>query len=114
MFQETNEQTPEAEIRELKDGIKEIVNCAGKRGLKIREFAIEIWEKVLDRDVNYLAFASLLLTSVTGLQGEPCFLYIEEMIEATLLGNLETEQTAITLMADGLVKYQKPIDKPIT
>ena len=114
MFQETNEQTPEAEIRELKDGIKEIVNCAGKRGSKIREFAIEIWEKVLDRDVNYLAFASLLLTSVTGLQGEPCFLYIEEMIEATLLGNLETEQTAITLMADGLVKYQKPIDKPIT
>jgi len=113
MSQETTEQTTEVEIRELKDGIKKIVNRAGKRGLNIREFAIEIWENVVDRDVNYLAFTSLLLASVTGLQGEPCFLHIEEMIEATLSGDSETEQVAITLMADGLVEYKKPIQKPI-
>ena len=56
MFQETTEQTTEAEIRELKDGIKKILNCAGKRGLNIREFAIEIWDNVLLQDVHYLAF----------------------------------------------------------
>jgi len=114
--EQPTEQTPEeieAEIRELKDGIKKIVNCAGKRGLNIREFALEIWENVVDRDVDYLAFASLLLTSVTNLQGEACFLHIEEMIGGTLSGDLETEQTAINLMADGLVEFHKPIPKPI-
>ncbi|MEG4458459.1 hypothetical protein QUA58_27035 [Microcoleus sp. N9_A1] len=103
------EQATEAEIRELKDGIKKIVNCAGERGLNIREFAIEIWENAVLRDVHYLAFSSLLLTSVTGLEGEACFLHIEEMIAATLSGDLETKQKAITMMADGLVEYNKPL-----
>ncbi len=109
MFQETPEQTTEAEIRELKDGIKKIVNCAGKRGLNIREFAIEIWDNVLLQDVHYLAFSSLLLESATGLQLEVCFTKIEDMMIASLLGNSETTEAAITFMADGLVEYQKPI-----
>jgi len=107
MFQETTEQTTEAEIRELKDGIKKIVNCAGKRGLNIREFAIEIWDNVLLQDVHYLAFSSLLLESATGLQLEVCFTKIEDMMIASLLGDSETTEAAITFMADGLVEYQK-------
>jgi len=105
MCQETTEQateqTTEAEIREFKDEIKKIVDSAGKRRLSIKEFAIEIWENAVLRDVHYLAFSSLLLESVTGLQGEACFTKIEEMIAATLLGDLDTAQQALIFMADG-------------
>ena len=109
MCQQTTEQTTDAEIREFKEEIKNIVNSAGKRHLSIKEFASEIWENAVLRDVHYLGFSSLLLESVTGLQGEPCFQNIDEMIEVTLLGDIETIQGAITLMADGLVEYQKPL-----
>jgi hypothetical protein len=108
------EGTRDAEVQAFKDEIKNIVNSAGKRRLSIKEFAIEIWENVLLWDVHYLGFASLLLESATGLQLEACFIHIEEMIEATVSGDLQTTEGAIILMADGLVKYQKPLPKLIT
>ena len=114
--EQSTEQTAEGietEIRESKDGIKKIVNCAGKRGLNIKQFAIEIWDNVLDRDVDYLTFAGLLWITVTKLPPETCFLQIEEMIEGSLSGNSGIQQKAINLMADGLVEFQKPIPKPI-
>jgi hypothetical protein len=108
------EGTRDAEVQAFKDEIKNIVNSAGKRRLSIKEFAIEIWENVLLWDVHYLGFASLLLESATGLQLEACFIHIEEMIEATVSGDLQTTEGAIILMADGLVKDQKPLPKLIT
>ncbi|MEG4959855.1 MULTISPECIES: hypothetical protein [unclassified Microcoleus] len=112
--EQLTEQATEAEIREFKDEIKNIVNSAGKRRLSIREFAIEIWENVLLQDAHYLAFSSLLLESATGLPLEVCFTKIEEMMIASLLDDSETTQAAITFMADGLVEYQKPIPKNTT
>ena len=47
MCQQTTEQTTDAEIREFKEEIKNIVNSAGKRRLSIKEFAIEIWENAV-------------------------------------------------------------------
>ncbi|MEG4587193.1 hypothetical protein QUA54_18530 [Microcoleus sp. MOSTC5] len=111
-IEQLTEESTEAEIREFKDEIKSIVNSAGKRRLSIREFAIEIWDNVLLQDVHYLAFSSLLLESATGLPIEVCCAKIDEMMIASLLGNSETTQAAITLMADGLVEYQKRIPKP--
>ncbi len=106
---EGTEETIDGEIRVFKDEIKNLINSAGKRRLSVREFAIEIWENVLLQDVHYLAFSSLLLESATGLPLEVCFAKIEEMMIASLLGESETTQAAITFMADGLVEYQKPI-----
>ena len=107
--EQLTKQATEAESREFKDEIKNIVNSAGKRRLSIREFAIEIWENVLLQDVHYLAFSSLLLESATGLPLEVCFTKIEDMMIASLLGDLETTEAAITFMADELVEYQKPL-----
>jgi hypothetical protein len=101
--------TRDSENRAFKDEIKNLINSAGKRRLTIKEFAVEIWDNVLLQDVHYLAFSSLLLESATGLQLEVCFAKIEEMMIASLLGDSETTQAAITFMADGLVEYQKPI-----
>lgn len=113
---EDTEETEETrdEIRLFKNEIKNLINSAGKRRLTIREFAIEILDNVLLQDVHYLAFSSLLLESATGLPLEVCFTKIEEMMIASLLGDSETTEAAITFMADGLVEYQKPIQKPIT
>jgi len=101
--------TIDAEIRVFKDELKNLINSAGKRRLTIKEFALEFWDNVLLQDVHYLAFSSLLLESATGLQLEVCFTKIEDMMIASLLGDSETTQAAITFMADGLVEYQKPI-----
>ena len=101
--------TIDAEIRAFKDEIKNLINSAGKRRLTIKEFALEIWDNVLLQDVHYLEFSSLLLESATGLQLEVCFTKIEDMMIASLLGDSETTEAAITFMADGLVEYQKPI-----
>jgi len=101
--------TRDAEIRAFKDEIKNLINSAGKRRLTIKEFALEIWDNVLLQDVHYLAFSSLLLESATGLQLKVCFTKIEDMMIASLLGDSETTEAAITFMADGLVEYQKPI-----
>jgi hypothetical protein len=101
--------TIDAEIRVFKDELKNLINSAGKRRLTIKEFALEIWDNVLLQDVHYLAFSSLLLESATGLQLEVCFTKIEDMMIASLLGDSETTEAAITFMADGLVEYQKPI-----
>ena len=101
--------TRDAEIRAFKDEIKNLINSAGKRRLTIKQFALEIWDNVLLQDIHYLAFSSLLLESATGLQLEVCFTKIEDMMIASLLGDSETTEAAITFMADGLVEYQKPI-----
>jgi len=101
--------TIDAEIRVFKDELKNLINSAGKRRLTIKEFALVIWDNVLLQDVHYLAFSSLLLESATGLQLEVCFTKIEDMMIASLLGDSETTEAAITFMADGLVEYQKPI-----
>ncbi|MEG4210372.1 hypothetical protein [Microcoleus sp. S13_B4] len=47
-----------------------------------------------------------MLENVTGLPGKP---HIDEMVAATILGDLDTLQAVITVIADGLVKYQKLI-----
>ena len=101
--------TIDAEIRVFKDELNNLINSACKRRLTIKEFALEIWDNVLLQDVHYLAFSSLLLESATGLQLEVCFTKIEDMMIASLLGDSETTEAAITFMADGLVEYQKPI-----
>ncbi|MEG4445271.1 hypothetical protein QUB47_31335 [Microcoleus sp. AT9_B5] len=90
--------------QEMKDNFTEIVNSANELCLDIREFAIELWNKTVAQEINYVAFSTFLLENVTGLPGKP---HIEEMVAATIFGNLDTLQAAITIMVDGLVKYQE-------
>lgn len=84
----------------------QIVDSANQRCLSIKDFAIEVWNNTVSQDVNYVAFSTFLLESVTGLQGKP---HIDEMVAATISGDLTTLPAAITIMADGLVQYQKSL-----
>lgn len=61
--------------QQISDKFKQIVDSANEKRLSIKNFAIEIWKNAVLRDIHYLGFASLLLESVTGLQGEVCLLH---------------------------------------
>ncbi|MEG4500646.1 hypothetical protein QUB05_26360 [Microcoleus sp. F10-C6] len=91
---------------QIRNQFKQIVDSANQRRLTIREFAIEVWDNTVLEDANYLAFSSFLLEKVTGLQAQP---HIEEMVAATLSGDLETTQAAITVISHGLVEYEKTL-----
>lgn len=90
--------------QEMKDKFNQIVDNANERGLSLRDFAIEVWNNRVSQEVNYVAFSTFLLENVTGLPGKP---HIDEMVTATIFGNLDTLPAVITVIVDGLVKYQK-------
>ncbi|MEG5036217.1 hypothetical protein [Microcoleus sp. AT3-D2] len=90
--------------QEMKDNFNQLVDSANQRGLSIRDFAIEVWNHTVSQEVNYVAFSTFLLETVTGLPGKP---HIDEMVTATIFGNLDTLQAVLTVLVEGLVKYQE-------
>lgn len=52
---------------EMQVNFNQIVDSANQRCLSINDLAIEVWNKTVEQDVNYLAFSTFLLESVTGL-----------------------------------------------
>jgi hypothetical protein len=97
----------QAEYQKFRQEMLEIFKKA--ENISLRDFAIEIMTGAILKQKTYVAIASIMFEHSTPLRGEEKMLVLERFLEEGRKKNSDISliQTALKLIADGLIIYDQ-------